>query len=259
MELTLKNIQVDKRDILYRVTGRNDQFPFIMIHGLAGDSRFFHKQLKFFGNFYKMIAIDLPGHGKSSYTETQSFDLYSRSIEKVVEKESIKNYILVGHSMGGIVCIKNYLLHKKNVKALILISTSSKLPVTEKMINDSITDFNFFYHKLLTTIFHKKAGIFINAAHKNITDNEKKIITMDLKICSEVYYDDILNKIDVPVLLIANKYDEMVPASLTGDMQKKIKNSKIILFNQKGHVPFFENSIEFNKVMCEFIESLQLK
>lgn len=246
-------------DIHYRIQGTDSQFPIIMVHGLAGDSRFFHKQLKFLGEYYKTIAIDLPGHGNSPYMDNLSFDLYSRCIDEVTEKEKIGNYILAGHSMGGTVCINNYFHNRGRVKALILISAASKLPMTETMINESCEDFHAFYIKLLTTIFYKKGGIFAVAAQKNLNDNDKKIIMMDMQLCSGINYDDLLKEINIPVLLIANKYDEMVPLSLTVDMQKKIRNSKITIFDDEGHVPFFENSDEFNKVIYEFIESLQLK
>ena len=159
--------------------------------------------------------------------------------------------------MGGIICLENYFKHKDKVKALVLISTSSVLPISDILINASIYDFDAFFDKMLHRIFHKKAGIFILAAKKNITDNEKKIITDDLRLCSILNYNKQLDEIGAPVLLIANKYDRMVPSYLTEDMNWKIKNSKIIIFDSEGHVPFFENSNEFNDVMQEFIESIQ--
>jgi len=215
--------------------------------------------LKFLGESHKAIAIDLPGHGRSPYIEGQSFDLYSHSIGMVAEKENLNEYILIGHSMGGAVCIKNYLQYKNRVKALILVSTSSILPVTENMISASEKDFHAFYIKLLTTIFYKKGGIFAVAAQKTLSDNDKTIIRRDMHICTEVNYDNFLKEISIPVLVIANRYDEMVPLSITEHMQKKINNSRMVIFDDKGHVPFFENSDGFNKVVYEFIESLQLR
>jgi len=58
-------------------------------------------------------------------------------------------------------------------------------------------------------------------------------------------------------LLIANKFDRMIPVYLTEEMHWKIKNSKLVIFNDEGHVPFFENSDEFNKAVIEFIQSIQ--
>ena len=252
----MNHIENKGTDIFYRINGVENGFPIILVHGLAGDSRFFHNQLKFFGKSYKTIAIDLPGHGRSSYTAEQTVDIYNKSIESVVKKEGIDSYILAGHSMGGVICIDNYLKHKDKVKALILISTSSILPVSKSLIDASINDFETFFNKMLPRIFHKKAGIFILAAQKNINEKDKTIITGDLKLCSIINFEEQIRDIEVPVLLIANKNDRMIPAYLTEVMQWKIRNSKIIIFDNEGHVPFFENSEEFNSAMNTFIESV---
>lgn len=257
MGFELYNTNNDELDVFYRVNGVENGLPIIFIHGLAGDSRFFHNQLRYFGNSHRTIAIDLPGHGQSAPISGQTVEIYNKSIEAVIKNEKIDSYILAGHSMGGVICLENYLKNKDKVKAIILISTSSTIHVSKTLIDASIKDFDHFFKKMLPRIFHKKAGIFILAAQKNITENQKKIVTGDLKLCSDINYTEQLSEIDIPVLLIANKFDRMIPSYMTEDMKWKIRNSKIVIFNDEGHVPFFENSTEFNKEVAEFIESIQ--
>jgi pimeloyl-ACP methyl ester carboxylesterase len=129
--------------------------------------------------------------------------------------------------------------------------------VSKTLIDASINDFDKFFNKMLPRIFHKKAGIFILAAQKNITKEQKKIVTGDLKLCSEINYTDQLSGITIPVLLIANKFDRMIPSYMTEDMKWKIRDSKFVVFNDEGHVPFFENSSEFNSEIETFIKSIQ--
>ncbi|MCL1864967.1 MAG: alpha/beta hydrolase [Spirochaetes bacterium] len=256
MKATINYID-NKIDIFYRVKGNENGFPIIFIHGLAGDSRFFHNQLNYFGEFNKTIAIDLPGHGKSSHITEQSVNLYNKSIEAVVEQEKINSYILAGHSMGGAISIENYLKNRNKVKALILVSTSYNFHITKKLIDSSIDDFDNFFNKIFPRIFHKKSGIFMLAAKKNLSEDHKKVISGDLILCSEINYNEKLESIDIPVLLIANKFDRMIPVYLTEEMHWKIKNSKLVIFDDEGHVPFFENSDEFNRAVDEFIQSIQ--
>ena len=242
-------------DVFYRIKGAEKDSPVIFIHGLAGDSRFFHNQLNYFGELYKTIAIDLPGHGRSSPITEQSFELYNRSVEAVIENEKIDSYILAGHSMGGPLSIENYLKNRDKVKALILISTSYNFHITKKIIDASIEDFDNLFNKIFPKIFHKKSGIFMAAARETLTEDYKKAISGDLILCSEINYNEQLAGIDIPVLLVANKFDRMIPVYLTEEMHWKIKNSKLVIFDEEGHVPFFENSDEFNKAVGEFIQS----
>jgi len=257
MGFELNHIEDNELDVFYRLNGVENGIPIVFIHGLAGDSRFFHNQLKYFGNSHRTIAIDLPGHGRSSNISGQTIAIYNKSIEIVLKKERIDSYILAGHSMGGAICLENYFKNKEKVKAMILISTSPTIHVSKTLIDASVNDFDTFFNKMLPRIFHKKAGIFILAAQKNITEAQKKIITDDLKLCSSINYTDQLSEINIPVLLVANKYDRMIPSYLTDEMKWKIKDSKIVIFNNEGHVPFFENSTEFNESAEKFIESIQ--
>jgi len=253
MQVTIDN----KIDVFYRIKGNEKGFPIIFIHGLAGDSRFFHNQLNYFGKSHKTIAIDLPGHGRSSHITEPSISLYAKSIDAVVEKEKIDSYILAGHSMGGAVSIENYLKNRDMVKALILISTSYSFHITKKLMNAVIDDFENLFNKIFPRIFHKKSALFMQAAHDNLTEDLKKIIYGDLILCSEINYNEQLENINIPVLLIANKLDRMIPVYLTEEMHWKIKNSKLVIFDEEGHVPFFENSDEFNSAVDGFIQSIQ--
>ncbi len=257
MGITLNYIESDSSKIYYRTSGVENSRTIIFVHGLAADSRFFHNQLKYFGNFYRVIAIDLPGHGRSRKTGALSLSVYSRSIEQVIKKENIGSYILAGHSMGGAVCLEHYKNNHHRIQALILISTASRIPVTMNMVERSINDFRNFFDEMLSAIFFKKAGIFILAAKKSIDNEEESIITEDLRICMGIDNTGILGKIDIPVLLLANRCDSMISAELTAEMQNSIPDAKLVIFESKGHIPFFEESESFNSALEMFLTSIQ--
>jgi len=257
MGISLNYIESETGKVYYRVSGAENSRTIIFVHGLAADSRFFHNQLKYFGNSLRVIAIDLPGHGRTRRTDELSAAVYSRSIEQVVIKENIGSYILAGHSMGGAVCLEHYKNNQSRIQALILISTAPKIPVTQEMVERSINDFNRFFDEMLSVIFCKKAGIFILAAKKSIDDEERSVITDDLRICMSMDHTDILESIRVPVLLLANRYDSMISAELTTDMRNSIPDSKLVVFDSYGHIPFFEESELFNSTLEEFLTSIQ--
>lgn len=257
MGITLNFIESDSNKIYYRVSGAENSRTIIFVHGLAADSRFFHNQLKYFGNFCRVIAVDLPGHGRSRKTGKLSLELYSSSIEQVAKKENIDSYILAGHSMGGAVCLEHYKNNPGKIQALILISTAPRIPVTTDMLERSKNDFRSFFDEMLSLIFFKKAGVFILAAKKSIDDEEESIITDDLKICMNIDHTDLLVKIDVPVLLLANRYDSMISADMTAEMRNSIPGAELVVFDSHGHIPFFEESESFNNTLEEFLRSIQ--
>ncbi len=251
------SITIDETEIFYRVSGEENFISLLMIHGLAGDSRFFHNQIKYFSKSYRTIVVDLPGHGKSVYSGEISIELYNRVVEGVVENEQLKNYILLGHSMGGAISVYHYIENRDAVKALILVSTSYVLPIDRGLIDASINNLNGLIDDMIPKIFNRKTGMFLQAARKHFGREVQKTITGDLMLCSEINLEKRLAEIDVPVLVIANRHDAMVPAELSISLHSKIKGSELVVFDEYGHVPFYENSDKFNYETEKFIEGIQ--
>jgi pimeloyl-ACP methyl ester carboxylesterase len=215
--------------------------------------------MKYFSSSYRMIAIDLPGHGKSAEYPDLSLESYSEAINQVIQHENPENYILAGHSMGGCLCLEHYIKNRERILAMILISTAPVLPVDSSFIENARNNFSEFFDGLLGVIFSKKTGIFILAAKENLTRTEQNVIINDLEICSRMNYESILPQIDIPVLLIANTNDKMVPCELTRAMHLAIKNSQFITFKENGHMSFFESPERFNAAVERFLNEILWK
>ena len=73
----------------------------VFIHGWTGNIQSWKYQLNSFSD-YKVIAIDLPGHGKSSRNEKTSYtmELFADSVNAVLKSENINKAFFIGHSMG---------------------------------------------------------------------------------------------------------------------------------------------------------------
>lgn len=76
--------------------------------------------LALFPKTYTKIGIDRPGHGKSPMLANRTIGKECEIIERILEKENIKEVILVGHSSGAVI-ISSFALRKK-IKALVLIN-----------------------------------------------------------------------------------------------------------------------------------------
>src|SRR5579862_8553751 len=76
----------------------------LLVHGLWGSSRFFHKQMTPLAAKYRVIALDLRGHGRSSMTlADQTVPTYARDLRAFIEKLRLDEFIGVGWSMGAFV------------------------------------------------------------------------------------------------------------------------------------------------------------
>ncbi len=111
----------DGTTISYEVYGEGD-VSLVFIHGWSCDSRYWQNQISTFSKKYKVVLVDLAGHGHSGTTrETYSMKAFGEDVQAVVEKTGSNNVILIGHSMGGAVIAQTALLIPQKVKGLIAV------------------------------------------------------------------------------------------------------------------------------------------
>lgn len=256
MRIELKSILTEYGHVTYRIVNADSPITLVFIHGLGGDSRLFSNQLRYFGEKFKCIAIDLPGHGRSDIDVLPDENDFLESINLIFQEENINTFIIFGHSMGGCICLNMFKKRKYNIKGMVLISTGAVLPVTDelyRMINGDLENFIDF---LVGATFSQNAALLSEFAKSRMSNKVIKILRNDLEICNRMNYSDILETIDIPVLIIANERDKIVKAHITASLKEKIANSKYIEYDFDGHVPFFENKKAFNNTVDEFLQEL---
>jgi len=106
----------------YRKIGKGKTI--VLIHGFANSGRSLIDTKKYLKG-YQIIAIDLPGHGKSQDFHSVSWSSISSNITKILKKEGIKEYVLGGHSLGGMAALQHYVRRKKGIKALVILNSTS--------------------------------------------------------------------------------------------------------------------------------------
>jgi len=100
----------------------------VFLHGFTGSHRDWAHQKAFLSGTYRLIAVDLRGHGNSEapgVEEGYSIKLFSEDVYALLGTIGIENCCLVGHSMGGFTALQFVLDHPERVRALVLVDTSS--------------------------------------------------------------------------------------------------------------------------------------
>jgi pimeloyl-ACP methyl ester carboxylesterase len=93
---------VDGMRIQSAVAGAGNR-TVILVHGWTCDSSSWDAQVPVLARRYRVITIDLPGHGKSDSPKDGKFsmDLFARAVEAVRAEAQADKVVLVGHSMGA--------------------------------------------------------------------------------------------------------------------------------------------------------------
>jgi sigma-B regulation protein RsbQ len=93
----------------------------IFVHGWTCDTSSWREQMPVFDDDYRVIALDLPGHGLSGAPADGQFsmELFARAVEAVRAEAGADQIVLVGHSMGAPVIRQYAIDHPEHVAGLV--------------------------------------------------------------------------------------------------------------------------------------------
>ena len=102
---TVKFLSIASGDIRYLDLGQGQ--PLLLIHTLRTQLDYFQKVIPLLADEYRILAIDLPGHGYSSIPTEAPFDepFFRKSVIEFIEQMNLRNLILVGESIGGVLAL----------------------------------------------------------------------------------------------------------------------------------------------------------
>jgi pimeloyl-ACP methyl ester carboxylesterase len=100
----------------------------VFVHAWCCNKSFWNSQISHFSKRYKVVAIDMAGHGGSELGRTDyTMDAFAEDVKAVIEKLDLKNVVLVGNSMGGAIILQTAAIIPERIKLLIGADTCRNL------------------------------------------------------------------------------------------------------------------------------------
>lgn len=259
------SIRGEQLNISYSDNNKESLPVLLLVHGNSSSKNSFELQIKFFNDFFRVVAVDLPGHGDSSKIKQNNYSLafMSDSLQSFVETLGIEVSYLMGHSLGGHVCLQSL-----NIISPLKVITwgtppMTNPPVMEKMFLGNPVA-NFFFSEEVTNENLKELFLesFENENLKELENFIERFRKTDpcfrAQLLSElstlVYRDEILE---------LEKYEGEV-LFLMGDNEKIINNEYISencfeygikKINNTSHFAHIENTDDFNFEVLNFLKS----
>ena len=114
-----KTLNMDGYEIHYNVSGKDNNELIVFLHPAFSDHRAFDQQIDYFSKDYRVITIDLIGHGLSKANKSKDkIDASSEHIRKILELEGDGRVNLVGVSMGSLIAQYFALQYPDKIKSL---------------------------------------------------------------------------------------------------------------------------------------------
>ncbi len=232
--------------------------PIVFVHGACENSSFWNHQ-RILSDRFKIITIDLPGHGKSSPLHCEiEIRSYSDIVSEFVSKTCPDKPILVGHSMGGAIALLNAIEHPNSLRGVVLVCTGAKLGVLPSIREGLRSRFEETVKAVVgPRQFSSKTNLeTIRFVTNEILKCNNGVAAGDYEACNSFDVRQKLQTISIPVLIIAGEEDKMSPVAWSSYMKENIPKSKLVVLRDASHLPMLERPSDFNRHLNEFALSL---
>ena len=242
---------------IYYIQQGDQGLPVIFVHGAGANHLVWGAQMRALGRIAHVIAIDLPGHGKSDLPGCDSVEAYGDVILGLMDGLGFERAVIVGHSMGGAIAQMFALSHRDRVAGLGLIGTGARLRVLPAVLDGIQDDFENTTRLIIENSYWQPMDESVRRlAEEQLRACPAAVTHGDFIACDQFDVRTRLAAIQTPTLIVCGKQDQMAPPKYSEYLHANIANSQLELINGAGHSVMIEQAQAVNHALVEFMRAL---
>ena len=251
-------LKVDDKTVFAATGGKPfdpDLPAVIFVHGAGMDHTIWALQPRWFAwHGYGVLAIDLPGHGKSDGSALESIGDMAAWMGRLVETCGADNVSLVGHSMGSLISLAAAASSGDRISGLALLGVGATMPVHPDLLAATKSNDPAAWDLIVSWGFGKPAHFGLNKApgmwmqgggRSLLARAPDDVLGIDMAAC-DVFKDalDAAAKVACPTLIIAGDRDMMTPPKAAAPLAEAIPDAMTIVLKNCGHIMMVERPDE---------------
>jgi pimeloyl-ACP methyl ester carboxylesterase len=268
--------------IAYIDEGQGDK-TLLLVHGLASNAGFWRYNIEELAREYRVIAIDLPGYGKSAKGDyAYGMSWWAEQIHHFIDEMQLEDVVYVGHSMGGQIGITLSINHPDAIDALVLaapagveefspgsgewlksVFTMEGIKLTpEPQIRENLS-INFYrWDKEWEWMVEERTRM----AKAEEMDEFAYTVVNSVAAMIDEPTSHRLHEINHPTLVIYGQYDGLIPnrylnpgfpADVFAIAGEEIPNNNLVELPDAGHMLMIERPTAFNAAVTLFGENYE--
>jgi pimeloyl-ACP methyl ester carboxylesterase len=229
----------------------------VFIHGSGADhTSWIHQYTQFKGEF-NIVAVDLPGHGRSGGKGEKDINVYTEWVRKFLDVIGMKKPVLIGHSLGAAICLTFAIKYGADLSAIVPVGGGAKMPVNPLVFEGLKKD--------PTAVIALAAKFSLAKKHREqyskllverLSNVSPKLLHGDFYACDHFDLATKLSSLKLPTLIICGEEDKMTPRALSEYLRDNVSGAQANFIEDAGHYVMMENIEAFNTVLKKFLLSL---
>ena len=228
----------------------------VFIHGAGSHGYFWQSQMGALSDRANVVALDLPGHGRSDGPAMDTIAEYARAVNGFLGEIEAPKPVPCGFSLGGAIAQQLLMEFPQSYSAGILMGTGVRMKVGPVIFETIEKDFDEFVELLCKLAASRKTDpeqiLFFR---EELSRSNPHVVGADFRACDRFDAGAGLTSVGVPVLIITAEDDILTPAKYGDVLEDKIRRAQRVHIMDAGHLMVLEKPEEINHAIIEFMDT----
>jgi pimeloyl-ACP methyl ester carboxylesterase len=229
----------------------------VLIHGAGGSHLSWPADMRRLAG-WNVLAVDLPGHGRSAGLGQQSIPRYAGLLVDFLAEIGIHQAVLAGHSMGGAIAIQAALDQPTMVAGLALVSTGAYLGIPPDLLQDFSDPLTVpqALGKFQRLAFSPDSSPFLVAMSiKLLQEGRGTVLAGDWQACAAFDQRSQVERITCPAWVAVGADDRLTPLPYAHFLAARLANASVTVIPHAGHMVILEKPAELVEGLVQFLEA----
>ena len=234
-----------------------DKPSLVLIHGAGGSHLSWPADLRRLGG-WNVLAVDLPGHGRSGGLSQQSIQRYAAQLVDFLAEVNVHQTILVGQSMGGAIALQMALENPALAAGLSLVSTGAYLgvpPTFLENISNPLTLPQALAEFQRLAFSPETAPGLVDFSMRQLQAERSNELASDWQACAAFDLRDKIEAITCPAWVAVGADDRLTPLPFAHFLAASLPNAHLSIIPGAGHMLFIEKPAELTQGILAFLET----
>jgi pimeloyl-ACP methyl ester carboxylesterase len=238
----------------------------VMFHSLLADRHAFDAVVPELARQFRVTLFNLPGFHGSEPTVLPLLDAYLARLEGGFQEFAIgPDALLLGNGFGGTLALAFAIDHPERIGKLIVSDAAATFPGPGRQAFRDMAgkiaagDINAVAEVAVKRVFSPA----YLAQHPDKIDDQKQVLLgidprafhAACKILAEIDLVPLLDKLDVPTLVVCGENDQATPPPLNREIAQRVAGARYVELPGCGHCPPLEQPQQFLAAIKEFVET----
>ena len=237
----------------------------VFCHGAQCDHSVWILQSRYLAHHgYGVLALDLPGHGRSAGPALASIVELADWVAAVQGAAGVQQAAIVGHSMGSLIAIECAARHPGRVSKIALLATAYPMKVSAELLEATKNDeplaqnmVNIWSHLAYAQYPNNPGpGFWVIGENLRLMQRQKPgVMHVDFSACNTYAGGaQAAAKVSCPALFLLARRDSMTPVRAAQDFAKSVKGARVVVIDGSGHNMMGEKPDAVLDCLVEFLK-----